>query len=292
MRGRDPAGRRRAGRDDAALPALPGRGAARRARRRCCCSTRRPLAFGAVAGRLIGTVGSPPSGAGRTCGCRCRGRLAAARGDLRACSPASAAACSAPSSAARSRPRAVPARRARSSSRSPGCWSPASPSAWRPPTGGHQRAGARSSVRAGPRRSTPVKLNPPTAAEDAAWFRPPPGRAAGSWSTGSRRCAPGVYRTAEPMPVHGEWKTLLRLHRATRWAACRSTCPRTRRSRPRRSPRRASFERAFVLDKEILQREAKEGVAGLTLLGYGIVLGDHAVRSSRSTPGRSCASRR
>ena len=37
-------------------------------------------------------------------------------------------------------------------------------------------------------------------------------------------------------------------------------------------PARASSERPFVRDKDILQREAKEGAAGLTTLGYGIVL--------------------
>jgi hypothetical protein len=33
-----------------------------------------------------------------------------------------------------------------------------------------------------------------------------------------------------------------------------------------------SFERAFVRDKEILQREAKPGAPGLTIAGYGVVL--------------------
>jgi hypothetical protein len=37
-------------------------------------------------------------------------------------------------------------------------------------------------------------------------------------------------------------------------------------------PARASFERPFVRAKDILQREAKEGAAGLNMLGYGIVL--------------------
>ena len=43
--------------------------------------------------------------------------------------------------------------------------------------------------------------------------RPPPGRAAGWWSTGWSEVAPGVYRTTEPIPVDGEWKTMIRLHR-------------------------------------------------------------------------------
>jgi hypothetical protein len=37
-------------------------------------------------------------------------------------------------------------------------------------------------------------------------------------------------------------------------------------------PAQPSFERAFVRDKEVLQREAKPGAAGLTLAGYGVVL--------------------
>ena len=38
------------------------------------------------------------------------------------------------------------------------------------------------------------------------------GRAAAWSSTACERTAPGVYRTTEPLPIDGEWKTMIRLH--------------------------------------------------------------------------------
>ena len=58
-----------------------------------------------------------------------------------------------------------------------------------------------------------VRLEPPTAAEGARWFR------AVSWQGGSIRggemvrVADGVYRAPQPMPVDGPWKSIIRLHR-------------------------------------------------------------------------------
>jgi hypothetical protein len=59
-----------------------------------------------------------------------------------------------------------------------------------------------------------VVLTPADAADDAYWFQ------ATAWQGGGLVLAdmeptgePGIYRTAEPVPVDGLWKTLLRLHR-------------------------------------------------------------------------------
>jgi hypothetical protein len=58
-----------------------------------------------------------------------------------------------------------------------------------------------------------VELSPPDAADDAHWFQ------ATSWQGGGlvlaemERVAPGVWRSTEPVPVEGLWKTLVRLHR-------------------------------------------------------------------------------
>ena len=83
----------------------------------------------------------------------------------------------------------------------------------------------------------------------------------------------GVYRTNEPIPVHGTWKAEFRLHTRP-LADRRAGLPPQRPGDPGQGGARAreSFERPFVRDKDILQREAKDGAAGLTLLGYGIVL--------------------
>ena len=68
-------GRRRVGREPPALPALPGRGAARRGRRGAAAQAARPARLRRrrrPADRHASAP--PPSGAGRTSGCRCRGR--------------------------------------------------------------------------------------------------------------------------------------------------------------------------------------------------------------------------
>ena len=112
-----------------------------------------------------------------------------------------------------------------------------------------------------PRRRRHRAVDPAEAADDAdvADARPR-GRAAGSSSTAcarratactARRADPGLRRLEgddPPAPT------------AARSSACRSTCPTTRRSRPRGAGAAASFERAFVRDKQLLQREAKDGV--------------------------------
>ena len=63
-------------------------------------------------------------------------------------------------------------------------------------------------------------LSPTDAAEDAYWFQ------ASAWQGGGLELAdmeptgePGTYRSAEPVPADGLWKTLLRLHRGTEMMA-------------------------------------------------------------------------
>ena len=57
-------------------------------------------------------------------------------------------------------------------------------------------------------------LDPPSAADEAYWFQ------LSAWQGGGLALAdmeetdvPGVWRSAEPIPITGHWKTLLRLHR-------------------------------------------------------------------------------
>ena len=87
------------------------------------------------------------------------------------------------------------------------------------------------------------------------------------------RTGPGRYRTTEPIPVHGEWKALIRLHAGNSLTgAADLPAARQRRSRRKEVPAPTSFARTFVADHEILQREQKSTAAGLTAIGYGIVL--------------------
>jgi hypothetical protein len=82
----------------------------------------------------------------------------------------------------------------------------------------------------------------------------------------------GVYRTNEPVPVHGDWKAEFRLHTGRSLVGVPIYLPNDPAIPAKEVPARASFERPFVRDKQILQREAKAGTGSLPLVGYAIVL--------------------
>ncbi|HEX8744654.1 MAG TPA: hypothetical protein VF712_16135 [Thermoleophilaceae bacterium] len=130
-------------------------------------------------------------------------------------------------------------------------------------------------VRPAPEREVALtaRLDPPGAAEDAEWFNVTAWQGGGSRLIEMRRIAPGTYRSAEPVPVGGTWKSILRLHRGGSIAGMPVFMPADEAIPAAEVPAPASFERGFALDRKNLQREQKEGVAGgLTLAAYLVVL--------------------
>jgi hypothetical protein len=117
-----------------------------------------------------------------------------------------------------------------------------------------------------------VTLDPPTAAADAKWLTTTAWQGGGLVVDRLERVREGVYRTNEPIPVHGSWKAEFRLHSGRALLGVPVYLPDDPAILAKGVPASASFERPFVRDKDILQREAKDGAAGLTVLGYGIVL--------------------
>jgi hypothetical protein len=119
-----------------------------------------------------------------------------------------------------------------------------------------------------------VRLDPPDAAEDARWFN------VTSWQGGEtsvvsdlEEVSPGVYRTTEPIPVDGSWKSILRLHYDDVVIGLPIFLPRDTAIPAPETPAPAQFTRDFVLDKTNLQREQKQGVSGaVTTLSYLAVL--------------------
>ena len=120
--------------------------------------------------------------------------------------------------------------------------------------------------------SATVTVDPPSAAEDAKWLTATAWQGGGLVVDRLERVREGVYRTTEPLPVHGTWKSEVRLHSGRSLLGVPVYLPEDPAIPAEGVPAAASFERPFVRDKDILQREAKEGAAGLSLLGYGIVL--------------------
>ena len=117
--------------------------------------------------------------------------------------------------------------------------------------------------------SPSIRPGPPTTRSGS---RRPRGRAAGWSSTASRACATACTATTQPIPVYGDWKAMFRLHRGRSLLGVPIYLPADPAIPAKEVPARPSFERAFVPDKQILQREAKEGALGLTLFAYAVVL--------------------
>jgi hypothetical protein len=118
-----------------------------------------------------------------------------------------------------------------------------------------------------------VKLTPPDAAHGAEWFKTTSWQGGGAVVAGLDEVSPGVYRTTKPMPVYGNWKTTLRLHRGSAVMGLPVYMPEDKAIPAKEIPATPQMTRAFVRDKKNLQREQKNGVPGfLTTLAYLVVL--------------------
>ena len=120
------------------------------------------------------------------------------------------------------------------------------------------------------RVSATIRLQPADAAEGARWLTMT------SWQGHApsvvqrlRKTGPGTYRTTEPVPVDGTWKSILRLHRGSEVLGLPVFLPEDPAIPAKEVPATATIDRAFVLDKRNLQREQKQGVSGaLTTIAY------------------------
>ena len=108
-----------------------------------------------------------------------------------------------------------------------------------------------------------MRIDPPTAVDDPRWVT------AIAWQGGEKlhlehlsETAPGVYETNEPLPVDGSWKALIRVHQDDALLGLPIYLPEDSAIPAPEVPATASFQRPFVDETEILQRELKDGVAG------------------------------
>jgi hypothetical protein len=144
----------------------------------------------------------------------------------------------------------------------------------KPADEGVTAAVALTEVRGGPERTVDatVTLNPRDAADDAEWLNVTAWQGDGLVISKLERVGPGRYRTEEPIPVYGNWKSLIRLHNGDSLTAVPVFLPEDEAIPAKEVPASARFERPFVADHEILQREQKGGSAVLTALAYGTVV--------------------
>ncbi|HWA54122.1 MAG TPA: hypothetical protein VG816_08120, partial [Solirubrobacterales bacterium] len=133
-----------------------------------------------------------------------------------------------------------------------------------------------SDVSTGPGRhevSATVKLTPRDAAADARWFDVTAWQGGGLVVDPLERVGPGAYRTTEPIPVGGNWKTMIRLHSGSSLTAAPIFLPRDAAIPAPEVPARASFDRGFVDETQLLQREKTGGSPALVAVAYATVAG-------------------
>jgi hypothetical protein len=107
-----------------------------------------------------------------------------------------------------------------------------------------------------------ARMRPPDIADDPAWFEALAWQGGGMELSRMQQVGPGTYRSAEPVPITGDWKAILRLQDDRTIAAVPIYAPADSAIPVEEIPAKQHFQREFVPDKEILQRELKEGVPG------------------------------
>jgi hypothetical protein len=134
-------------------------------------------------------------------------------------------------------------------------------------------------VGAAPHRSVlaQVTLDPPQAADKATWFNLTSWQGGtgtfqssivGQWVVPLHEVSPGVWRSDQPVPVYGQWKTLLRLATVGSLQAVPVYLPRDPAIPAKAVPATHTFTRSFVQDKQILQREAVGGSIAMQRVAY------------------------
>ena len=124
-----------------------------------------------------------------------------------------------------------------------------------------------------------IALQPPSLADNAEYVNVTAWQGA-EWRHGVHsfadpldRVEPGVYRTTRPIPVHGQWKALIRVHDGRRMLAAPIFLPEDRAIPAEEVPATATFTREFVEGQELLLREAQEAPAWITTVAYVLTLG-------------------
>jgi hypothetical protein len=116
-----------------------------------------------------------------------------------------------------------------------------------------------------------VQLDPPNAANGAYWFNVTSwqGKDGPAHIDTLDEAGPSTYRITEPIHVDGTWKTTLRLHKGRELAGLPIFMPADQAIPVPQIPVESHVTRSFELDRQLLQREQKKGVAGwLTLVAY------------------------
>ena len=107
-----------------------------------------------------------------------------------------------------------------------------------------------------------IEFSPPGAVDGPAWVTVTGWQGQGLHVDHLVREREGVYRTREPMPLHGGWKTLIRIHDGRTLAGVPVYLPADPAIGAGELPAPARFTRPVQDERSILQRELKSDVPG------------------------------
>jgi hypothetical protein len=117
-----------------------------------------------------------------------------------------------------------------------------------------------------------VTLDPADALDDPAWVQVTSWQGQGLVVNALEETGEGEYRTTEPVPLHGDWKTLLRVHDGRMLSAVPIYLPEDAAIPADAIPADDGMSRSAIPEVEILQRELTTSGGGLWLLANLVVL--------------------
>jgi hypothetical protein len=120
------------------------------------------------------------------------------------------------------------------------------------------------------RTAITVTLDPPTLANDPLWFNVTAWQGGGSVVSDLRPTGEGTYRSGS-VPISGDWKSLIRLHAGDSIVAVPVYLPEDPAIPAEGVPAETRSTRDFVMDKQILLREAKDTEPWLSWVGYTVL---------------------
>jgi hypothetical protein len=117
-----------------------------------------------------------------------------------------------------------------------------------------------------------VQLEPADALDDPAWAQITSWQGQGLVVTALEETGEGTYRTTEPVPLHGSWKTLLRIHDGRMLSAVPIYLPADEALQEEEIVAEDGMTRETIPEIEILQRELQNSGGGVWLVANLVVL--------------------
>ena len=117
-----------------------------------------------------------------------------------------------------------------------------------------------------------ITFEPENVVENREWVKMTSWQDGGSYVEDLVETGDGAYTTPAPIPVYGEWKTLLRVHAGNSLVAVPLFLPEDPAIPAPEVPAKAEFSRDFMSDKEIVLREAKDDVAAPLTVSANVIL--------------------